>query len=182
MPRRRQIALSGAALTAALLILTWLAAFHVGPLVRADEKIFSGFLDLHRGRIHSLATFTAQLCDPQPYVYFALLPPLIALVRRRFAIAVAVSAMLLGASVTTHLLKPLLAHTRADALLGGTTLPVAAASWPSGHATAAMALALAFVLVVPARLRPATATVGALFAIAVSYSFLTLGWHYPSDV
>ena len=23
---------------------------------------------------------------------------------------------------------------------------------------------------------------GAIFAIAVSYSFLTLGWHYPSDV
>ena len=26
------------------------------------------------------------------------------------------------------------------------------------------------------------AALGAAFAVAVSYSFLTLGWHYPSDV
>jgi hypothetical protein len=38
------------------------------------------------------------------------------------------------------------------------------------------------VLAVPARARPAAATFGAVFAVAVSYSFLTLGWHYPSDV
>jgi hypothetical protein len=45
-----------------------------------------------------------------------------------------------------------------------------------------MSLALTAVLAVPARFRPAMAALGALFAIAVSYSFLTLGWHYPSDV
>jgi hypothetical protein len=56
------------------------------------------------------------------------------------------------------------------------------ASWPSGHATAAMSLALCFVLAAPGRLRPAAAALGAVFAVAVSYSFLTLGWHYPSDV
>jgi hypothetical protein len=45
-----------------------------------------------------------------------------------------------------------------------------------------MALAFCCVLAVPARLRPAVATAGAAFAVAVSYSFLALGWHYPSDV
>jgi hypothetical protein len=35
---------------------------------------------------------------------------------------------------------------------------------------------------VPPRLRPAVACLGAAFAVAVSYSFLTLAWHYPSDV
>jgi membrane-associated phospholipid phosphatase len=34
----------------------------------------------------------------------------------------------------------------------------------------------------PARLRPLAAGLGAAFAAAVAYSFLTLGWHYPSDV
>ena len=38
------------------------------------------------------------------------------------------------------------------------------------------------VLAVPSRMRPATAAFGAAVAVAVSYSFLTLGWHYPSDV
>jgi hypothetical protein len=45
-----------------------------------------------------------------------------------------------------------------------------------------MSLALCTVLAVPGRLRPAVAALGAMFAVAVSYSFLTLGWHYPSDV
>jgi hypothetical protein len=45
-----------------------------------------------------------------------------------------------------------------------------------------MALALSAVLVVGPRLRPLVVGIGALFAIAVSYSLLSLGWHYPSDV
>jgi hypothetical protein len=45
-----------------------------------------------------------------------------------------------------------------------------------------MSLALTCVLAAPARLRPLVAALGAAFAVAVSYSFLTLGWHYPSDV
>ena len=45
-----------------------------------------------------------------------------------------------------------------------------------------MSLALASVLAVSGSMRPAVAALGALFAVAVSYSFLTLGWHFPSDV
>jgi PAP2 superfamily len=59
---------------------------------------------------------------------------------------------------------------------------VADASFPSGHATASMALALCALLVSAPRFRPFVAALGALFAVAVSYSFLSLGWHYPSDV
>jgi hypothetical protein len=92
-----------------------------------------------------------------------------------------VGVILLGANCTTELLKPLLAQPRASSLLGGQS-PVGPVSWPSGHATAAMSLALTALLAAPARLRPAVAALGAVFAIAVSYSFLTLGWHYPSDV
>jgi uncharacterized membrane protein len=80
---------------------------------------------------------------------------------------------LLGANVTTHLLKPEMAAWRPV---------VGAGSWPSGHATAAMSLALCCVLASPARWRPAVAALGAAFTIAVCYSFLALGWHYPSDV
>jgi hypothetical protein len=38
------------------------------------------------------------------------------------------------------------------------------------------------VIAVPPRARPLVAALGAGFAVAVSYSFLTLGWHFPSDV
>jgi len=95
-------------------------------------------------------------------------------------VALAVAVILLGANVTAQVLKPLLAEHRGASLLGFT--PVESASWPSGHATAAMSLALACVIAAPARLRPVVGALGSLFAVAVSYSFLTLGWHYPSDV
>jgi membrane-associated phospholipid phosphatase len=164
-----------------LLLLTWLLAYHVGLFERADQSIYSGFGGLRRPQIDPIARFIARLCDPVPYVYFSAIPPLIAALRRRARLALASGAILLGSTVTTELLKLILAHPRAASLLGGVS-PVASASWPSGHATAAMALALSSVLVMPARLRPLTAGLGALFAVSVSYSFLTLGWHYPSDV
>jgi membrane-associated phospholipid phosphatase len=180
MPRRA-VALVGAGCGIALLIATWLLAFHAGIFERADQAIYSGFGGLRRPRVNWLANFVAGLCNPQPYVYLGAVPVLVALLRRRGRVAVAAGAILLCANVTTQLLKPLLAEPRAASLLGGIA-PVAPASWPSGHATAAMALALCLVLVAPARLRPAAAALGAAFAVAVSYSFLTLGWHYPSDV
>ena len=161
---------------------TWFAAFHVGLFERADQSVFRGFADLRtHPHASAFASFVARLCDPQPFVYFAAIPVGVALVRGRPRLAIAIAAILLGACVTTELLKPLLAHPRAAWLLGGRG-PVGAASWPSGHATAAMSLALTSVVAAPGRLRPVVATLGAAFAVAVSYSLLTLGWHYPSDV
>jgi membrane-associated phospholipid phosphatase len=182
MERRAKLATIGAGVGVALLFVTWFAAFHIGFVERVDQKIFSGFGGLsHRPRVNSVANLIAHLCNPKPYVYLAVLPVLLALARRRIRVAVTVSGILLGANVTTELLKPMLAQHRAHSLLG-TILPPDAASWPSGHATAAMSLALCLVLASPSRLRPAVATLGAVFSVAVSYSFLTLGWHYPSDV
>jgi membrane-associated phospholipid phosphatase len=182
MNRRTKTALAGAALGAGLLFLTWALALHVGVFERADQAIFKGFFDLNsRQRINRIAQFIADLCNPSPYVYLAAVPVIVALVRRRVRVVVGIGTILLGANVTTQLLKPLLAQPRAHSLLAG-LMPLNPASWPSGHATAAMALALCCVLAAPARLRPAVATLGAAFAIAVSYSFLTLGWHFPSDV
>ncbi|MGI8864689.1 MAG: phosphatase PAP2 family protein [Solirubrobacteraceae bacterium] len=182
MPRRAVLALSGAAFGVALLIITWFLAFHLGIAERADQSIYSGFGTLgQHPRLGSVATFIAELCNPTPYVYLAALPFGVALARRRIWAAITIGGILLGANVTTQLLKPLLATPRAAGLLAGHKT-VSPASWPSGHATAAMALALCCVLAAPARLRPLASALGAAFAVAVSYSFLSLQWHYPSDV
>jgi membrane-associated phospholipid phosphatase len=180
MPRRSRLAFLGAGIGVTLLIVTWYAAFHVGIVGRADQSILGGFAGLHRPRVDEVTNFVANLCDPSPYVYFAAIVVLIAILRRRRRVAATVGLIILAANVTTQLLKPLLAQPRADSLLGHTT--VSAASWPSGHATAAMSLALCCVIVAPARRRPYVAALGAAFAVAVSYSFLELEWHYPSDV
>jgi membrane-associated phospholipid phosphatase len=175
------MALVGAGVSSALLALIWLLAFHTGLGQHADQSIFQGFAGLQRPRVNGLATFVARLCDPGPFIVLGGGVVAVALARRRPLVALAVVGLLVGANVTTELLKPLLAVRGSHSLLGGMTGPDIA-SWPSGHATAAMSLALGLVLAVPARHRPAAAALGALFAVVVSYSFLTLGWHYPSDV
>jgi len=85
-----------------------------------------------------------------------------------------VVAIILGANVTTELLK----HTLSEPRLPFMPAP----SWPSGHSTAVMSLALASVLAAPTRLRPVAAALGASLAIAVGYSVMATGMHYPSDV
>jgi membrane-associated phospholipid phosphatase len=182
MAIRARWALVGAVGCVGLLAATWFAAFHIGIVRNADRSMFAGFYELHsHGAIPQVATFVASLCDPTPYMYFAPIPVLVALARGRPRVALAVAAILIGANVTTHELKPLLAEPRLTSMLEGFPT-VAPKSWPSGHATAAMSLALSSVLAAPPRWRPFVAALGAVFALGVSYSFLTLGWHFPSDV
>ncbi len=165
-----------------MLFATRFAAFDVSVFKQADLSILRGFVDLaHHPHVGGLANRIATLCDPKPYVYFCAIPVLVAIARRRLWVALAVVAILLGANVSTQLLKHLLAAPRATDVAAGVIAP-SAESFPSGHATAAMSLALASVLAASPRWRPFVAAIGAAFAIAVSYSFLTLAWHYPSDV
>jgi membrane-associated phospholipid phosphatase len=168
----------GAAGGVVLLALTWYVAHYVALGRSVDASILAGFADLTRPRLDRVTNFVAGLCDPNRYVVLAALPVLIALARRRPRVAAMIVVILLCANETTQLLKPLLPGPR-DPAAG---VAVDAASWPSGHATAAMSLALCMVIAAPARWRPAVAAAMAAFAIAVVYSFLELGWHYPSDV
>lgn len=181
MQRRAQLALGGALAIVAALPLIYLAAVHVGAVRWLDAAVLNGFTNLNGPRVDPVAHFVARLCDPDRFVWFAAALVVVALLRRRPRTAAAVVVVLLASGLTTQLLKPALATPRHSPLLDDVG-QVAAASWPSGHATAAMALALCAILVVPARLRPWAAALGAVFAVAVTFSFLTLDWHYPSDV
>ena len=178
MPRRARIALTGAAAGVVLLALTWFVSHYVGIGKQADASILRGFADLTRPGLDRVTNFIAHLCNPDEYMFLAAVPVAVALVRRRPRVAAMIVLVLLCANETTQLLKPLLAGPR-DSVRW---VPIDPASWPSGHATAAMSLALCAVIAAPARRRPAVAAAMAAFAIAVSYSFLELGWHYPSDV
>jgi membrane-associated phospholipid phosphatase len=178
MPRRARTALIGAATGVVLLAVVWYAAHYIAPVRAADASILNGFIDLTRPRLDRLTTFIAHLCSPNEYVFLAALPVITALVRRRPRSAVMIAVVLLCANETTQLLKPLLAGPR-DPIQW---VPIGTASWPSGHATAAMSLALCSVIAAPPRWRPMVAAAMAAFAVAVSYSFLELAWHYPSDV
>jgi hypothetical protein len=99
-------------------------------------------------------------------------------VRRRPGLAVGAGVVILGANVTTQVLKGTLA--RPDLLgLGPFNGPP---SFPSGHVTVAMSLAMALTLVSPPALRPAAAVAGALYAVGIGVAVIGLDWHRPSDV
>jgi membrane-associated phospholipid phosphatase len=182
MPRRAQLAVLGAALGVILLVLTWYGAFRVAVVARADASVLGGFAGLQGRFVNRLADELANLADPKPFVVLAAVIVLVALIRRRGRVAVAAGAIMLGANVTTQILKAVLHDQHPVAFRIAGKLQVVGSSWPSGHATAAMSLALCAVLVARARWRPMLAAAGAAFAVAVSFSFLTLVWHYPSDV
>ena len=175
------MALIGAATGLAFAVLTWYAKVYVDLFRHADRSILRGFADLHRPGLDRITNFVADLCNPKPYVYLAAVPVLAALLRRRPRVAVTIGVIIFGANATTQVLKPLVAAPHLLPL-AGIAPPIDAASWPSGHATAAMSLALCCVIAAPARWRPRVAAVMAAFSVAVCYSFLELSWHYPSDV
>jgi len=173
--------LIGALLAVAGFALVRVLAFGVPAIHHADAVTLHDFIAIDRESIYPLITDVAHVADPAPYGLLGALLIGIALVQGRVRAAAAALVVLLGAAISTdYVLKPLLAEHRYDAVL--TFRQVADASFPSGHATASMALALSAILVAAPRFRPYVAALGALFAIAVSYAFLTLGWHYPSDV
>jgi membrane-associated phospholipid phosphatase len=175
---RRPLSLAGLCwlLFAALLVVAyWL------PVARwADGWSVEGFLNLQTPRLDALANRVAHLADPGPFAVWTALVAGVALYRKRPRHALAVIVLLGGSSVTTQLLKSLLARERYHAFLDHAQ--ISGASFPSGHATASMALALAAILVAAPRWRPLVAIGGALFSLAVSESIMLLAWHFPSDV
>jgi membrane-associated phospholipid phosphatase len=182
MAIRARWALAGAGGCVMLIAATWVAAFHIGFVRSANLTTYVGFVELHQhGVVRALAEHFVSLCNPHRYFFWAPVIVVIALVRGRPRVALAVAAILLGANLTTEALKHVLPEPHFAGLLGG-WLPVPATEWPSGHSTAAMSAVLGLLLASPGRLRPYVAALGAAFAVAVGYSLVTVGSHFPADV
>jgi len=128
----------------------------------------------------TLANSIAALGDFLPMLAMLTVACAIAALRGRPRGALAAVLVVVGASITTQLLKVLLAHPRVKLAIGGN--PFEPNTFPSGHATAAASIAVAYAFVVPAALRDVTLTLGAAFALAMGASVVAIGWHYPSDV
>lgn len=162
------------------LALTWLLAF-TGPGRWLDDATLQGFTGLRSPRETEIAIPITHMGDPFPFMLLGLVLVLVAVLRHRPRVALVVVTILAGANLTTQFLKPALGQTRVSEWLGAGA-QVSPGSWPSGHATAAMTLALCLVLVTAPRWRAFAALAGAAFAVANSFALLSLGWHYPSDV
>lgn len=165
-----------ALLSALLLAGLYLFAVHTEVGQRLDERSF-GRLD----PAENPDTFdaTEDFLETISVASVALLGGAIvalATLRRRWDLAAAAAAAMLGANLTTQALKAEL--PRPDLVAS----QVGEASLPSGHATVAVSLALALVLVVPPTGRLLAGVVGGAYAIAIGVATIAADWHRPSDV
>jgi membrane-associated phospholipid phosphatase len=102
----------------------------------------------------------------------------IALIRGRIALAITATLLIAGANVSTQLLKYGL--NRPDYGLDPERAAVGN-SLPSGHTTVAASVAVALMLVLPAKVRAVGAFLAAAYAAAAGVATLSAGWHRPSD-
>jgi membrane-associated phospholipid phosphatase len=156
----------------------WALASFV-PAVRVKDALLLEHINLHNnGPVSSLAGHLIHLLEPVLFILWGIALVSISLARERPRTAVAVVAVMAFAPLSAEVLKPLLAHPH----LPAGEVHIGPASWPSGHSTAASALALCAVLVAPPRLRPVVAPLALAFAVAVGTALLIRGAHMPSDV
>jgi membrane-associated phospholipid phosphatase len=162
-----------AALVAVYGLATQVASFRV-----RDAKLLWHFT-LHASRsLEDTGTTFLHLLNPLPVVLWTIALVAVALARERPRAALAAAAVALLAPLSSEILKPLLAHPHVN--FGG--VQIGAASYPSGHATAALAIGIAAVIVSPPRARPFVAAAAACFAALIGVVLLVLAWHMPSDV
>jgi membrane-associated phospholipid phosphatase len=155
-------------------------AYEVASVGRLDAEAVS-WLSAPRGSSAAdVASFARHAVDPLPFLVLlgAACALALHLGRRRHALAAAV--LVAGASLTTQVLKAVLAHPRYQPILG--YRQIGSTSFPSGHATASLAIALALVMVVPRAWRLPAALAGAAFALCVGIAVVVLNRHFPSDV
>ena len=175
---RRQLFLLTSAACAALAVVVYLAVIHLALAQRVDLRVLEDAMAHQTASRASLANDLLAWVSPLGVALIAATLIAGAVAQGRARAGLAAGLTVAGANVTTQLLKPLLAVQRpypAGHYLG----PEA---WPSGHTTAIVSLVLAFVIVLPPRLRPPGALLGGLFALAALGSIVLLGFHYPSDV
>ncbi len=156
------------------------AAYWVVPFPATDLRALNGLEALQGPIATPVLTGIVHTADPLPLAVLALGIAWMGFAngRRRQAIMALIAVG--GANAATQLLKVALAHPRVHPLFGNDH--VWDTAFPSGHATAAMSVALAAVIVCPPRLRVWAASLAGLYALAVGTALLVIGWHFPSDV
>ena len=169
-------------LTAGCLLLasfTWFGAFHVGRLHELDARGLELLSRLDGTRVEDVVELFSKAIEPAVYAIVCVLILWLGARAAGIRAALVAGVALAGANVTTQLLKRTLAEPRHSDLL---ERQVEAASWPSGHATAATIALLAALMLTPARGRPMVLALGGLWTSIVCAGVVVQHWHYPSDV
>jgi membrane-associated phospholipid phosphatase len=171
-----------AGLATALAAVVGVVAVFVPGGLWLDGHSFAGFVSLNDSPLVNFVSHVfADSANTAPFALAAAALLTIALKAHGPRRAGAVALLLAGANASSQLLKPWVLPVRDTSQWTGIPhldLP----SFPSGHATASMSLALAAVLVAPRAYRPIVSALGVVYTVGVGLALPILGWHYPSDV
>ena len=129
-------------------------------------------------RVHDATRDLLRTIDVSSILLLGSAIVVLGLFRRRLDLALGAVAVIVCANVATQLMKPFLGQL--DPLHVEGLRPLG--TFPSGHATVAMSLALALLFVAPPPLLPLVGLLGGAYAAGVGIALVALGWHYPSDV
>ncbi|GEM_PF-238249 len=161
----------------ALFVGLYFLAVQTGWGQRVDGAALSGRV-FSRPRLRRITYGVLRTISVSALVLLGAAVVTIALVRGRVSRALVAVTVIAGANVSTQVLKHAVLP-RPDLVAGPLgTRP----TFPSGHTTVAMSLAVALVVVVGHRHRLLAGLAGAGYAAAVGGATLTAGWHRPSDV
>jgi membrane-associated phospholipid phosphatase len=158
----------------AALLWVGIAAFSSPAFTSFELEGLEDFGWLFSPRVYNAALDVVRIGEPLPFAVAVVALLTVALVRRRVSVALTVAASSLAAVGTTQVLQQVATGKRFPSHLGENL-------WPSGHTTAAAALAVALVFVTPAVVRPLVVALAGVGLLVVSYSILMLHTHHPSD-
>lgn len=173
--RRRRALLVIAAVAIVLLVLVYGFAVHTRWGQRLDSAAIRGRHVLSPRDIR-VARRVHEIISIASVVLLGSAVCLVALARRRVRLAFGVGVMMVGALLTTEVLKRTL--PRPDL---GVLDPLRSPSFPSGHTTIAMALSVGAVMVAPVRHRAVLAILGVAFSATIGWSLIITASHRPSD-
>lgn len=173
---RPLLSLLVAAVCGAAVVLVARGAVGTASGQRLDQLALSGSRN-HDGLLSRIAELAVETVSMPVIIALLALTAVIALLRRRPALLMPLASLVLGANLTTQVIKHLLVSRE---VLGPGIEPTTN-SFPSGHSTLAATTMIALVLVA-GRARPLVAPLGLLWSGAAGIGTLVTGWHRPSDV
>jgi membrane-associated phospholipid phosphatase len=172
-------AVAGAALlVAALSLVGWALGERT---IHVERQLMAHIMGARAGQLTGVAKVLSTIGSRAVLVPVAGLSAAWLYLRRRSLAAMTVLVATTGAVALPDVVKLIVGRPRPETVH---LVPVASASFPSGHAAqgAGILLALAWALTTAGRRRLLAVTVAAAAAVAIGWSRVYLGVHYPSDV
>jgi membrane-associated phospholipid phosphatase len=175
-----QRGITRAALTSAGLSLAAVGLYAVAVGTAAGRRLDGeAFLRVSEGRLEPVADTFMHVLDPFTAAAAGIVLVLVAHRRGRRA-AVTVAGFLIACNASAWVLEAALGEL--DPLGGEGLRELGPAFYPSGHATAAVSLALAAYLAAPDAHRTAVAAAGVALSALFGCAVVASGTHTPSDV